>query len=78
LDLPSAITEAGLVHIKDLNNLTSLDLPSAVTDAGLVHIKGLNNLTSLVLYSTKVTDAGVAELKRQLPGCDIRNKVQAH
>jgi len=38
----------------------------------LVHLKGLTNLTNLILpYHTQVTDAGVAELKKALPNCDI-------
>ena len=42
-----------------------------VTDAGLVHLKGLTGLKDLGLYGTKVTNAGVAELKKALPKCKI-------
>ncbi len=41
------------------------------TDAGLVHLKGLTNLYLLVLYGTRITDAGVAELQKALPDCEI-------
>jgi hypothetical protein len=44
-----------------------------VTDKGLVHIKGLTNLTVLRLQQTKITDAGIAELKKALPKCSIAN-----
>ena len=43
-----------------------------VTDAGLVHLQGMTNLTILDLRDTKVTDAGVAELKQALPNCEIK------
>jgi hypothetical protein len=36
-----------------------------------VHLKGLTGLQTLYLRSTKVTDAGVAELKKALPNCKI-------
>ena len=34
-------------------------------------LKGLTNLELFVLRETKVTDAGVAELKKALPNCEI-------
>ena len=43
-----------------------------VTDAGLVHLKGLTKLESLELGLTKITRAGIAELKQVLPNCKIR------
>jgi len=36
-----------------------------------VHLKGLTNLQELSVNETKVTDAGVAELKKALPNCKI-------
>jgi len=37
-----------------------------------VHLKGLTNLQSLYLDGTnKVTDAGVADLRKALPNCEI-------
>jgi len=36
-----------------------------------VHLKGLTGLLTLGLRNTKVTDAGVAELKKALPKCQI-------
>jgi hypothetical protein len=40
-----------------------------------VHLKGLTNLQLLYLsaFVPKVTDAGVAELKKALPKCKIKN-----
>jgi len=36
-----------------------------------VHLEGLNNLQILMLSDTKITDTGVAKLKRCLPNCTI-------
>ena len=46
---------------------------SQLTDAGLVHLKGLTKLKLLVVSGTRVTNRGVAELKKALPNCKIIN-----
>ena len=73
LDLSNTqITDAGLVHLKELTKLEELYLVGTnVTDDGLVHLKEMNNLQKLSLKFTKVTDAGIAELKQALPNCKI-------
>jgi len=38
---------------------------------GLVHLKGLTKLRELDLNVTQITDAGVGELKKALPNCQI-------
>ena len=68
----SRITDAGLVHLKDLIKLSHLNLSDTqITDAGLLHLKGLTKLERLNLKDTKVTDSGVAELQKALPNCNI-------
>jgi Leucine Rich repeat len=42
-----------------------------VTDAGLRVLAGLSKFTVLDLQNTKVTDEGVAELRKSLPHCYI-------
>jgi Leucine-rich repeat (LRR) protein len=42
-----------------------------ITDAGLEHLKKLKELSMLVLYSTQVTDGGVAKLQKALPNLRI-------
>ena len=44
---------------------------TGVTDAGLKELKHLKQLTRLDLGQTKVTDDGVADLQKALPGCRI-------
>jgi hypothetical protein len=49
-----------------------LDLVSTrVTDGGLKELAPLKNLTTLKLRETKVTDVGVAELRKALPNCKV-------
>jgi hypothetical protein len=42
-----------------------------VSDAGLVHLQRLSGLKEISLKDTLVTDKGVAELQRALPGLKI-------
>ena len=42
-----------------------------MTDAGLDHLKGLTHLKNLYVWQSKVTEAGVANLKKALPKLDI-------
>ena len=58
------VTDAGLIHLKELTNLEMLSLYySQVTDEGLVHLTGLANLNYLNLTETKITDKGLVHLK---------------
>ena len=45
-----------------------------ITDAGLAHLTGLIGVgCSLEVGGSQVTDAGVAELRKALPNCNISN-----
>ena len=70
LDDNKAIVRIGLYHPKDFDPRYS-GRTKAITDAGLVHLKGLTKLEVLSLYGTKITDAGIQELKKALPDCKI-------
>ncbi len=65
LDLfDSAVTDAGLAHLKGLNCLQTLDLSATdIGDTGLAHLEGLTDLKELDLRSTKVTDGGLVHLR---------------
>ncbi|MCS6850257.1 MAG: hypothetical protein NZ700_03690 [Gemmataceae bacterium] len=68
-----ARTDLGLKHyLAAVEPPTRLYLSSwRLTDAGLKELAGLKGLQSLDLSETPVTDAGVAELQKALPGCQI-------
>jgi len=59
------VTDAQLVHLKDLSGLTRLHLENTkITDKGLEQLKGLTNLEYLNLYGDPgVTDAGLVNLE---------------
>jgi Leucine rich repeat/Leucine Rich repeat len=60
----SPITDAGLVHLKGLTQLTSLNLSGLpITDSGLGNLCGLAQLGGLYLSRTKVKGQGLAVLK---------------
>ena len=64
LQLNGGITDTGLMHLKNLRQLTSLDLnTNQITDGGLVHLRGLTRLAKLDLSNTVVTSAGMEHLK---------------
>jgi hypothetical protein len=59
------LTSAGLVHVKNLSNLTYLSLQNSrkITDEGLAHLARLVRLKALDLGYTSISDAGLAALK---------------
>jgi len=72
------ITDKGLEHLSQLPHLAQLKQlrclhleSTAVTDAGLIHIRKLKGLVQLNVAKTGVTAAGVADLQKALPNCNI-------
>ena len=60
----TAVTDAGLVHLRELSGLKALYLDDTeVTGAGLLHIAGLTGLETLSVNYTRVGDAGLEHLK---------------
>ncbi len=69
------VSDAGLAHFKDCQNLIFLELMfTQVSDAGLVHFKDCQNLATLGLSHTQVSDAGLVHFKdrKNLTGLDLR------
>jgi hypothetical protein len=66
------ITDAGLQHLRGLNELKDLSLAGTrITDAGLQQIRTRTTLEELGLSDTQVTSEGVAKLQKALPNCKI-------
>jgi Leucine-rich repeat (LRR) protein len=62
----SKISDAELAQLTRLGNVRLLKLPPSISDVGLVHVAGLTDLRELYLHDTRITDAGLAPLKRQM------------
>ncbi len=59
----SAISDAGMENLRDLNSLVMLDLDgTSITDVGLAHLRGLKNMEGLILGDTQITSAGLQNL----------------
>ncbi len=73
LDLANAVSDAGLVYVKQFPNLVELSLGMNVTDAGLKHLYGLKKLKRVRLppVGVGVTEDGAKQLRAALPGCTV-------
>jgi Leucine-rich repeat (LRR) protein len=72
LSLPPAATDAGLLHLEGLPNLTSLDLQNTqVTDRGLDVLKTMPKLAQVYIHGSKVTPEGEQALQAALPQLTI-------
>jgi len=61
------ITDAGLVHLKELKKLRKIRISkTAITDAGMSHLAKCETLEDIDVSQTKIGDIGVREL-RALP-----------
>lgn len=75
--MPLTTLEIHNTKVEDLSPLKEMPLinlwctNAPVGDKGLTHLKGCRNLQSLGLKGTKVTAAGIDELKNALPNCQI-------
>ena len=68
----TGIGDAGLVHLKEMVDLEYLNLyATAVTDEGLKHLTGLKKLKKVYVWQSKVTEAGMRELEKQIPGLKV-------
>jgi hypothetical protein len=66
------VTPAGLKVLRGHKSLKILRIGGPdVTDAWVADLKTLDNLEILSLDSSKVTDQGLAELRKALPKCLI-------
>ena len=75
LDLCStSISDGGLKQLSLLTRLEDLDLSyTAISDDAVEHLKCLQNLKILNVRNTRISIAGVNELHKALPNCQIFN-----
>jgi Leucine-rich repeat (LRR) protein len=68
------VTDMGLESVKDLENLEYIHLGNTmITDSGLAHLQGLKKLkTVIVTFVAGVSDDGVAELQKAIPGVEVK------
>ncbi len=68
----TAITDESLAVIARLPRLKSLDVSRTdITDEGPLRLSALSSLEVLYFEMTNNSEAGVGELQRRLPGCQI-------
>lgn len=68
-------TGAGIVHLAPLTQLEEFMLASTkIDDSAVEPLGALKSLKMLDIRGTKVTDAGFAKLKTELPNCEIHFK----
>ncbi|WP_425615748.1 hypothetical protein NA78x_005679 [Anatilimnocola sp. NA78] len=71
-----SLRDEQLVLLQEFPRLKTLSLScSPVTDASLPYIRPLKRLEYLDLRGTKLSDAAIAQLKRELPSCEIETMV---
>ena len=68
----TTITDAALVHLKNLPNLEQVNLYGTnITDKGLKDLAKCPQLKVIYLWQTKTTGAGIEQLKKALPNVQI-------
>lgn len=66
-DRHERIGDAGIQHLSELSELTTLSLfNTRITDAGLTHLTGLGKLKTLSLGNTLITASGIKTLEQLL------------
>ncbi len=72
----TAITSAGLVHLKDLKDLERLNIClTAVDDRGFEHLAGLTKMRRMVICASKITGSGFQHLQgmKQLESINLHS-----
>jgi len=77
LELNAETSDIEIKHLTRIADLMTEEVHlyfghSQITDVGLKELAKMKNLGSLELDKTQVTDAGVVELQKALPNCEIQ------
>lgn len=68
----TGIGDSGLMHLKEMKDLEYLNLyATKVTDEGLKQLAGLKKLRKVYVWQSKVTEAGMKSLEKQIPGLKV-------
>jgi hypothetical protein len=71
-------TPARDTDMQSLGTLTDIQVlalnETEVTDNGLLHLHRNKNLKLLFIGNTKITAQGIAEFKKAVPNCDVRQR----
>ena len=60
----TAVTSAGLIHLKELTNLERLNVClTACDDRGFEHLAGMNRMKRMTICASKITGSGFAHLQ---------------
>lgn len=71
----TAVTSAGLVHLKHMTNLEILNVClTAVTDEGFEYLAGMTKMKRMVICSSKITGSGF----KHLPGMTQLESINLH
>jgi serine/threonine protein kinase len=72
----SSITAKGIAALKPLKFLTNLNVPECknIDDSAVAALKDLKLLKDMNIKRTAITAAGVADLKKALPLCQVTDK----
>ncbi|MDY0168910.1 MAG: hypothetical protein RBS80_20360 [Thermoguttaceae bacterium] len=69
----TSVTDGGLVHLRAAGNLEAICLSNSerLTDTAVDHLQGFGRLRSLWLVGTRITGAGMAQLRTWYPQATI-------
>ncbi|MDP1586330.1 MAG: hypothetical protein Q8M07_01190, partial [Prosthecobacter sp.] len=69
----TAVTPQGVVALKPLKFLTKLGVPLCrnIDDSAIPVLKDFKGLKELDIRSTAITEAGIVELRKALPSCNL-------
>lgn len=74
-DQGNAITDDGLVHLADMQELEYLRVRGAITDRGLEHLAKLGSLRFVAIESRTISERAIEALKQQVPSLQEVTKI---
>lgn len=70
--LPGDFNDGQMTLLKNVTGLRHVNISAnGITDAGLSHLHSIKSLERVVVFSSDVTEQGIAALKDALPDCKV-------